>query len=60
VIAHTEGIVTVTPTTRDADILMDNRPIRETTMLKHGMIIQFGRNHLYRFVDPRFEEVSDI
>lgn len=29
-------------------------------MLRHGMTIQFGRNHVYKFMDPRFEEVSSI
>lgn len=57
VIAHTEGIVTVTPTAPDAEIYVDQQPVRETTMLRHGMTIRFGRNHVYRFVDPRFEEV---
>ena len=59
-IAHTEGIVTVTPTTRDAEIYVENRLVQETTMLRHGMTIQFGRNHIYKFIDPRFEEVSEM
>ncbi|XP_076444393.1 uncharacterized protein LOC143282632 [Babylonia areolata] len=57
VIAHTEGIVTVTPTMRDADIFVENRRISETTMLRHGMTIRFGRSHVYKFMDPRFEEI---
>ncbi|KAK7107731.1 afadin-like isoform X2 [Littorina saxatilis] len=58
VIAHTEGIVTVTPTSRDADIFVENHRVNETTMLRHGMTIQFGRNHVYKFMDPRFEELT--
>ena len=34
--------------------------MQETTMLRHGMTIQFGRNHVYKFIDPRFEEVSEM
>nr|KAG5705047.1 hypothetical protein BaRGS_018777 [Batillaria attramentaria] len=51
--AHTEGIVTVTPTTRDAEVYVEQQRVFETTMLRHGMTIQFGRSHVYRFVDPR-------
>ncbi|KAL8593983.1 hypothetical protein ACOMHN_045666 [Nucella lapillus] len=57
VIAHTEGIVTVTPTSRDAEIYVEKRRVSETTMLRHGMTIQFGRSHVYKFIDPRFEEI---
>ncbi|XP_076466246.1 afadin-like [Babylonia areolata] len=58
ILAHTEGIVTVTPTVRDAEIFVENRRVTETTMLRHGMTLQFGRHHFFRFLDPRFEEVS--
>ncbi|ESO87215.1 hypothetical protein LOTGIDRAFT_210615 [Lottia gigantea] len=58
VVAHTEGIVTVTPTSRDAETYVENQRIFETTMLKHGMIVQFGKHHVYRFYDPRFDEVD--
>ncbi|KAL8581520.1 hypothetical protein ACOMHN_042912 [Nucella lapillus] len=58
IMAHTEGIVTVTPTVRDAEVYVESRRIMETTMLRHGMTLQFGRHHFFKFVDPRFEEVS--
>ncbi|XP_041354927.1 afadin-like [Gigantopelta aegis] len=58
VIAHTEGIVTVTPTSREAETYVDRQRIYETTMLKHGMTVQFGKSYAYRFCDPRFEDPS--
>ena len=57
VFAHTEGIVTVVPTARDAEVYVDNRRVKDTTMLRHGMTVQFGRHHFFKFLDPRFEEV---
>ncbi|KAH9504709.1 hypothetical protein Btru_062619, partial [Bulinus truncatus] len=56
VIAHTEGIVTVTPNSHDAETYVEKQRIFETTMLKHGMTVQFGKDKVYRFLDPRFEE----
>ena len=58
VIAHTEGIVTVTPAVRDAETFVDNHRIYETTILQHGMIVRFGRMHAFRFGDPNVEEVN--
>ncbi|CAG7837489.1 unnamed protein product [Allacma fusca] len=49
VIANTEGIVTVTPSSRDADIYVNGQRIYETTLLQHGTIIRFGRTHYFRF-----------
>ncbi|BFZ25291.1 hypothetical protein BsWGS_28330 [Bradybaena similaris] len=56
VIAHTEDIVTVTPTSQNAETYVEGRRIHETTILKHGMTVQFGRDNVYRFLDPTFEE----
>ena len=56
VIAHTEGIVTVTPTSREAETYVERQRIYETTMLKHGMTVQFGKSYAYRFCDPKFED----
>ncbi|XP_012937979.1 afadin [Aplysia californica] len=58
VIAHTEGIVTVTPNSHDAETYVERQRIDQTTMLKHGMMVQFGKDHVYRFLDPRFEQPS--
>lgn len=49
VIANTEGLVTITPSSRDSDIYVNGQRIYETTMLQHGAIIRFGRTHYFRF-----------
>ena len=49
VIANTEGIVTVTPSSRDADIYVNGQRIYDTTMLQNGTILRFGRTHYFRF-----------
>ncbi|CAG5132613.1 unnamed protein product, partial [Candidula unifasciata] len=57
VIAHTDGIVTVTPNSQNAETYVERQRIYETTMLKHGMTVQFGKDKVYKFLDPRFDEV---
>ncbi|XP_069950170.1 afadin-like isoform X2 [Cherax quadricarinatus] len=56
VIAHTEGIVTVTPCSRDADTFVNGQRIYETTILQHGCFVRFGRIHNFRFIDPQQDE----
>ncbi|GFR97600.1 afadin [Elysia marginata] len=56
VIAHTEGVVTLTPNNQDAEIYVQGQRIYEITMLKHGETVQFGKDRLYHFLDPRFDE----
>ncbi|CAH0775210.1 unnamed protein product [Bemisia tabaci] len=56
VIAHTEGIVTVTPCSRDAETYVNGQRIYETTILHNGAIVKFGRIHNFRFLDPCYEE----
>lgn len=56
VIAHTEGVVTLTPNNQDAEIYVQGQRIFEITMLKHGDTVQFGKGRLYHFLDPRFDE----
>lgn len=56
VLAHTEGIVTVTPCNRQADTYVNGKRVYETTILQHGCVIQFGRVHKFRFIDPTQEE----
>jgi afadin len=56
VIAHTEGIVTVTPSHREAETFVNNSRIFQTTILQPGCIVRFGRNQCFRFVDPLYEE----
>ena len=57
VIAHSEDMITVTPTVREACVYIDNQRILETTLLHHGMHINFGAHHMFRFNNPNFEQV---
>src|SRR5207253_3422303 len=43
VVAHTDGIVTVTPCSRNAETYVHNQRIFETTILQHGMVVRFGK-----------------
>ena len=53
VVAHTEpGIVTVTPCHPEAETYVNGQRIVETTFLSHGCTVRFGRNHVFRFLDP--------
>ncbi|CAG0888923.1 unnamed protein product [Darwinula stevensoni] len=56
VIAHMEGIVTVTPCSREAETYVNGQRIYETTLLQHGAVVRFGRHHTFRFLDPTVEE----
>ncbi|XP_026807778.1 afadin isoform X1 [Rhopalosiphum maidis] len=56
VIAHTEGIVTVTPCSRDAETYVGGQRIFETTILQNGSIVKFGRLNNLRFLDPCYDE----
>ncbi|XP_067338643.1 afadin isoform X3 [Channa argus] len=53
---HSEGMVTVTPHGPDADTFVDGQRISETTMLRPGSTIQFGSAHVFKFVDPMFDQ----
>ena len=53
VVAHTEpGVVTVTPSHPEAETYVNQHRITETTFLTHGCAVRFGRNHVFRFLDP--------
>ncbi|XP_042899757.1 afadin isoform X2 [Parasteatoda tepidariorum] len=56
VIAHTQGIVTVTPSSRDAETYVNGMRIYETTILQNGMVVRFGKLHTFRFVDPLHDQ----
>jgi len=58
VIAHAGGVVTVTPKTPNAETYVNNQRVSETTVLRHGTTVRFGKHSLFRFFDPSFEEVS--
>ena len=53
VIAHTEpGLITVTPSHPEAEVYVNGQRIAETTFLNQGCTLRFGRNHVFRFLDP--------
>ncbi|XP_063220039.1 afadin isoform X2 [Bacillus rossius redtenbacheri] len=58
VIANTEGIVTVTPCSGNAETYVNGHRIYETTILQNGVVVKFGRIHSFRFIDPSVEERS--
>lgn len=61
VLAHTDGgIITVTPNSQEAETYVNNMRIYETTILKNGMTVAFGRNNLFRFVHPNEHEVRSL
>lgn len=56
VIANVDGIVSITPSSSDAEIFINGRRIYETTKLNHGNAVKFGRMHAFRFGDPAYED----
>ena len=57
VIANIEGVVTVTPTSEEAECYVECMRIHETTVLQHGKVVRFGHHHAFRFLDPAVDEV---
>uniref|UniRef100_A0A671V579 Afadin n=1 Tax=Sparus aurata TaxID=8175 RepID=A0A671V579_SPAAU len=53
---HSEGMVTVTPHGPDADTFVDGQRVNETTVLRSGSTLQFGSAHVFKFVDPMFDQ----
>ncbi|XP_076371722.1 afadin-like [Tachypleus tridentatus] len=60
VIAHTDGIVTVTPSSQSAETFVNGSKVFETTILQHGMVIQFGKFHTFQFIDPTKEQGHNV
>lgn len=52
-----DGVVTVTPNSPESETHVNNQRISETTTLQNGMTVRFGKLHVFRFIDPNFEEV---
>ncbi len=55
-----EGVVTITPTSPEAETYVNDQRIYETTMLQHGTVVRFGRHHTFRFCDPQDEDPVSI
>ena len=49
VIANMEGVVTITPSTAEALVLIDGRRIRETALLRNGSVVYFGNALMFEF-----------
>ena len=56
VINHSEGMITVTPSHRDAETFVNNRRIFQTTIIQSGWVIRLGQHHGFKLIDPSFEE----
>ncbi|KAM9421548.1 afadin-like isoform 11-T11 [Salvelinus alpinus] len=52
---HTEGLVTVTPHSLEAETYVDGQLVTETTVLRSGATLQFGVSHVFKFVDPSYD-----
>ncbi|KAI1897505.1 hypothetical protein AGOR_G00083970 [Albula goreensis] len=52
---HSDGLVTVTPSSYDAETFVDGQRISDTTVLRSGMTLQFGASHVFKFVDPSYD-----
>ncbi|UMM11661.1 hypothetical protein L5515_000838 [Caenorhabditis briggsae] len=48
-IAFMEGVVTLTPSTRDAYIEVNGRQLMQTEILREGDTIRIGADHLFKF-----------
>ncbi|KAM4770953.1 afadin [Rhinophrynus dorsalis] len=56
-ITNLDGVVTVTPSTIDADTYIDDQRISESTVLCSGAKVQFGSMHVFKFVDPKHSQL---
>merc|ERR1719411_1221824 len=54
-IAHTEGAVTVTPCSPQAEVIVNNQRATETTILQHGSVLKLAQT-VWRFLDPACTE----
>uniref|UniRef100_A0A3Q2YWH5 Afadin n=1 Tax=Hippocampus comes TaxID=109280 RepID=A0A3Q2YWH5_HIPCM len=55
-LTHSEGLVTVTPHGPDADTFVDGQRIGETAALRSGATLRFGSAHVFKFVDPLYDQ----
>ncbi|XP_052088284.1 afadin-like isoform X1 [Mytilus californianus] len=55
-LTQSDGIVTITPTSPESETIVNNQRIQETTTLRHGMTLRFGKLNVFKFMDPHFEE----
>lgn len=55
VITNNDGRISITPSSSDAEIYINNKRIREMTELRHRNVIRLGKLLLFRFLDPVIE-----
>ena len=56
-ITYLDGIVTVTPDSEaEAETFVNNLKITDSYILRHGMLVRFGKLHAFNFIDPTFEK----
>lgn len=60
IITHSEGLTTVTPVSPEAETTVNGSRITETTILKHGMLLRFGKLHTFKFVDEHGEQLRRV
>lgn len=53
---HADGLVTITPASMDAETFVDGQRIADTTVLRSGVTVQFGATHVFKFVDPSYDQ----
>ncbi|XP_073789732.1 afadin isoform X31 [Danio rerio] len=53
---HADGLVTITPANMDAETFVDGQRIADTTVLRSGVTVQFGATHVFKFVDPSYDQ----
>uniref|UniRef100_A0A8R1HLL7 FHA domain-containing protein n=1 Tax=Caenorhabditis japonica TaxID=281687 RepID=A0A8R1HLL7_CAEJA len=49
-IAFMEGVVTLTPSTRDAYLEVNGQPLMQTEILRDGDTVRIGADHLFKFI----------
>uniref|UniRef100_A0A8C4QSF1 Afadin, adherens junction formation factor a n=1 Tax=Eptatretus burgeri TaxID=7764 RepID=A0A8C4QSF1_EPTBU len=52
VLTNMDGVVTVTPSSIQAETLVDGRRLSETSLLRSGAALRFGNAQMFKFVDP--------
>uniref|UniRef100_UPI00358E763A afadin isoform X2 n=1 Tax=Myxine glutinosa TaxID=7769 RepID=UPI00358E763A len=52
VLTNMDGVVTVTPSSIQAETLVDGRRLSETSLLRSGAALRFGNAQIFKFVDP--------
>ena len=52
---QSDGLVTVTPASYEAETFLDGQRLTDTAVLRSGATLQFGASHVFKFVDPSYD-----